>query len=117
MVERANACYKEELARLEAEKKHLLRILETHKPLCQLQIGNPGYQSYWTNPNTGNITGLEHEKIIVENADNYIVNKVDTYENSDNLVETRIKDESVSYPSYSYPGFSSGYYGSACAAV
>merc|ERR1711942_71137 len=117
MVERANACYKEELARLEAEKKHLLRILETHKPLCQLHIGNPGYQSYWTNPNAGNITGLEHEKIIVENADNYIVNKVDTYENSDNVVETRIKDESVSYPSYSYPGFSSGYYGSACAAV
>jgi len=117
MVERANACYKEELARLEAEKKHLLRILETHKPLCQLQTGNPAYQSYWTNPNTGNITGLEHEKIIVENADNYIVNKVDTYENNDNVVETRIKDESVSYPSYSYPGFSSGYYGSACAAV
>merc|ERR1711942_231065 len=85
MVERANACYKEELARLEAEKKHLLRILETHKPLCQLQTGNPGYQSYWTNPNTGNITGLEHEKMIVENADNYIVDKV---ENNDNLVET-----------------------------
>merc|ERR1712002_835732 len=110
MVERANACYKEELAKLEAEEKHLLKILETHKPLCHLHMGSHEYQSYWTSPNTSTITGLEHkcEKRVVENDDDLIVKKVESYEDNDNLVESRIVDDSVSYPSYFYPGYSSG---------
>jgi len=119
MVERANACYKEELAKLKAEEKHLIRILETHKPLCHLHMGSPEYQSYWTSPNTSTIIGAEHkcEKSIVENDDDLIVEKVESYEDNDTHVESRIVDESVSYPSYFYPGYSSGYYGGACAAV
>ena len=36
VVEAANAGYKEEIARLETEEKHLLTILARHKPSCQL---------------------------------------------------------------------------------
>jgi len=122
VVERANACYKEELARLEAEEKHLLKILETHKPMCQLQIESPGSQSYWTVPNSNSTTGLEYDckKSIIDNTGDYIGDSaLDSYEDTENLVESSSREQNKNLPSYFYPGYSysSGYYGSACAAV
>merc|ERR1712002_158197 len=122
MVERANACYKEELAKLEAEEKHLLKILETHKPMCQLQIESPGSQSYWTVPNSNSTTGLEYDckKSIIDNTGDYIGDSaLDSYEDTENLVESSSREQVKNLPSYFYPGYSysSGYYGSACAAV
>lgn len=41
-VERQNARYKEDIARLEAEQRHLINILAQHQPTCKMQrIGKP----------------------------------------------------------------------------
>merc|ERR1712106_686851 len=36
IVERANACYKEEIAKLDAEQRQLMHLLENHQPVCKL---------------------------------------------------------------------------------
>jgi len=74
MVEKANACYKEELSRLEEEEKHLIKILETHKPVCKLQMGSSVSQPYWTDHNSSSRTRGKHEsgKSIAENIISYI---------------------------------------------
>ena len=74
MVEKANACYKEELSRLEEEEKHLIKILETHKPVCKLQMGSSVSQPYWTDHNSSSRTRVEHEsgKSIADNIITYI---------------------------------------------
>merc|ERR1712013_550171 len=142
MVERANACYKKELSRLKEEEKHLIKILETHKPLCQLQMGIPLSEPYRIDYNSG----LEHEcgKGIADSAGggggynvgntvDHIVHNICDFkaditgdysidnleDNDDNIAESCKRDERMNYPSYFYPGYSSSGYNnsSACAAV
>jgi len=139
MVEKANDCYKKELSRLKEEEKHLIMILETHKPLCQLQMGIPVSEPYRIDYNSG----LEHEcgKGIADSAGGYnvdntvdhIVHNICDYkaditgdysidnleDNDDNIAESCKRDERMNYPSYFYPGYSSSGYNnsSACAAV
>jgi len=85
MVEKANACYKDELSRLEEEEKHLIKILETHRLVCKLQRGSSVSQPYWTDHNSSSSTRVEHEigKSIADNIINYIGDNT-----ANNIVDT-----------------------------
>ena len=47
IVERANTCYKEDIARLEAEQIHLMNILASHLPACKLGRDPAVYPNGW----------------------------------------------------------------------
>merc|ERR1712123_99553 len=47
IVERANACYKEEIAKLEAEQRKLGHLLANHQPVCKLENNTFSSRKSW----------------------------------------------------------------------
>ena len=128
IVERANVCYKEEIAKLEAEQRQLMHLLANHQPLCQLGTNTCFAKSKSYSSLQMPYTAMEED--INEEAED-VVMTVDDHsqmENGDQRSEylsqsctrSSTREENMtSYSNLAYPGYSftSGYYDSACAAV
>jgi len=124
VVERANACYKEEITKLEAEQMQLMHLLANH------QLGTNTCFAKSKSYSSSQMPYTAMEEDINEEAED-VVMTVDDYsqmENGDQRSEylsqsctrssTR-EENATSYTNLAYPGYSftSGYYDSACAAV
>jgi len=128
VVERANVCYKEEIAKLEAEQRQLMHLLANHQPLCQLGTNTCFAKSKSYSSSHIHYTAMEED--INEDPEDVVmtVNDYSQMENGDQRSEylsqsctrssTR-EENATSYTNLAYPGYSftSGYYDSACAAV
>jgi len=68
VVERQNACYKDDIARLEAEQKHLMNILAQHQPVCKKRMksdtSSQAHPSSWhfDNSNTFRVPNVPPSK-------------------------------------------------------
>jgi len=54
IVERANVCYKEDIARLEAEQRHLMNILANHLPACKIGRDSSASGNGWSFDSSNN---------------------------------------------------------------
>jgi len=94
-----NAKFKDDIARLEAEHRHLLMVLEQHKPLCRRNCGRDSNEAV--------ISHIEDVKTEREDLDLFEETKIE-YKFAGEMYD------SVSYNFNSYPG---GYYDNACFAI
>merc|ERR1712106_805893 len=134
IVERANACYKEEIAKLEAEQRKLGHLLANHQPSCTLENNTYAALNCWKlalsdiyaslpvddigmgeniKEDTEDVVMVVDEYSLNENKDQrseYLSQSCTSYSNRDQPV--------TSYTNLAYQGYSftSGYYyDSACA--
>jgi len=141
IVEHQNACYKDDIARLEAEQRHLMNILTQHQPLCKKRPKLDTSSSSWNFDNSHTFRvptvppskhhksgAVEHplkieagEVFLPGDGENYTEKHIDWKLNSDENVvpsynfqrSSNHGHEEEKYLSLSCPGYSlgHGYYG------
>merc|ERR1711892_1168124 len=135
IVERANAYYKEEIAKLEAEQGKLIHILANHRPSCTLENNTSGSLNCWKLAKSDRYANLPVDDIgmgenIKEDTED-VVMVVDDYslqENKDQRSEylsqsctsySNRNQPVTSYTNLAYQGYSftSGYYYDSTCAV
>ena len=136
IVERANAYYKEEIAKLDAEQRQLMHLLENHQPVCKLENNTSGSLKCWKLAKSESHASLPVDNIgmwesIKEDTEDVVMvvgdfsQKENIHQRSEYLSQPCTsysnRDQPVtSYTNLAYQGYSftSGfYYDSACAAV
>ena len=133
IVERANVCYKEEIAKLEAEQRQLMHILANHQTVCTLGTNTSDSLNYWTLSKSNSCASFPTNNTLLDEdiedikEDTEVIVMVDVEEKvqrSEYLSQSSSRFSTgeqhvTSYTNLAYQGhsFSSGYYDSACAAV
>jgi len=80
IVERANVCYKEDIARLEAEQRHLMSILANHLPACKIGRDSAASGNCW---NFDSSQTFRIPSLPIGHQSNNGVMEVDTEDNID----------------------------------
>jgi len=107
VVQMQNAKFKDDIQRLEAEHRHLMMVLEQHKPVCRKNRGG--------GDTDGGVYNSADSIIKKEAEDSSMFRETDTDQFS-NVFKYSSSDvyDSVNYNNFTYSG---GYYDTACFAV
>jgi len=115
-VEHQNACYKDDIARLEAEQRHLMNILAQHQPFCKkgpkLDPSSQAHPSSWNfdDSNTFRVPTVplsKHHKcgavdppLKTEAGEVFLPGDAGDY--SEEHLEWKLNSDENTVPSYSY---------------